>query len=221
MGTPTQGCVLSCPNFSDSAGRPFRCVSDIWILISGDAKVCQIKVGKRKVSGEDPTHGLFWSSMSHSPSVENETEFIMLLRIESGTYFRLVGVPSDLQITKIAVFNDLMLYHQDRRIQQKKILYFEFLVEVANCSLGECTVADLLTLFNPYQPNQMGQQKLETQVGLMKKHHKEHLITWGYEVGQETLGKSLSLAIIIQSKEQCSWESRVLILLLFLNFHFL
>ncbi|GJX33544.1 hypothetical protein Tco_0243399 [Tanacetum coccineum] len=39
MGTPTLVCVWSCPNFSAPAGRPFRCVSDIWLLISGDAKV--------------------------------------------------------------------------------------------------------------------------------------------------------------------------------------
>ncbi|GJX06986.1 putative reverse transcriptase domain-containing protein [Tanacetum coccineum] len=38
MGMPTQVCVWSCPNFSAPAGRPFRCVSDIWLLISGDAK---------------------------------------------------------------------------------------------------------------------------------------------------------------------------------------
>ncbi|GJU96202.1 hypothetical protein Tco_1320958 [Tanacetum coccineum] len=38
MGTPTLVCVWSCPNFSAPAGRPFRCVSDIWLLISGDAK---------------------------------------------------------------------------------------------------------------------------------------------------------------------------------------
>ncbi|GJW96970.1 hypothetical protein Tco_0178778 [Tanacetum coccineum] len=41
MGTPTQVCVWSCPNFSALAGRPLRCVSDILLLISGDAKVCQ------------------------------------------------------------------------------------------------------------------------------------------------------------------------------------
>nr|GEV11671.1 hypothetical protein [Tanacetum cinerariifolium] len=39
MGTPTQVCVWSCPNFSALAGRPFRCVSDIWLLISDDAKI--------------------------------------------------------------------------------------------------------------------------------------------------------------------------------------
>ncbi|GJV89489.1 hypothetical protein Tco_1533427 [Tanacetum coccineum] len=39
MGTPTLVCVWSCPNFSALAGRPFRCLSDIWLLISGDAKV--------------------------------------------------------------------------------------------------------------------------------------------------------------------------------------
>ncbi|GJY65332.1 putative reverse transcriptase domain-containing protein, partial [Tanacetum coccineum] len=39
MGTPTQVCMWSCPNFSAPAGRPFRCVSDIWLLISGDAKI--------------------------------------------------------------------------------------------------------------------------------------------------------------------------------------
>ncbi|GJZ94132.1 hypothetical protein Tco_0666335 [Tanacetum coccineum] len=38
MGMPTQVYVLSCPNFSAPAGRPFRCVSDILLLISGDAK---------------------------------------------------------------------------------------------------------------------------------------------------------------------------------------
>ncbi|GKC72496.1 hypothetical protein Tco_1118379 [Tanacetum coccineum] len=43
MGTPTQVCVWSCPNFSAPAGMPFRCVSDIWLWISGEAKVCQIK----------------------------------------------------------------------------------------------------------------------------------------------------------------------------------
>ncbi|GJX95374.1 hypothetical protein Tco_0351172 [Tanacetum coccineum] len=37
MGTPTLVCVWSCPNFSAPTGRPFRCVSDIWLLISGDA----------------------------------------------------------------------------------------------------------------------------------------------------------------------------------------
>ncbi|GJU90907.1 putative reverse transcriptase domain-containing protein [Tanacetum coccineum] len=41
MGTPTHVCVWSCPNFSAPAGRPFRCVSDIWLLISGDAKKCK------------------------------------------------------------------------------------------------------------------------------------------------------------------------------------
>ncbi|GJY86175.1 hypothetical protein Tco_0500201 [Tanacetum coccineum] len=35
MGTPTLVCVWSCPNFSALAGRPF--LSDIWLLISGDA----------------------------------------------------------------------------------------------------------------------------------------------------------------------------------------
>ncbi|GJV18934.1 hypothetical protein Tco_1367954 [Tanacetum coccineum] len=44
MGTPTQVCAWPCPNFSAPAGRPFGCVSDIYLLISGDAKVCQIKV---------------------------------------------------------------------------------------------------------------------------------------------------------------------------------
>ncbi|GJV45409.1 hypothetical protein Tco_1429945 [Tanacetum coccineum] len=39
MGTPTLVCVWSCPNFSAPAGRPFRCLSDIWLLVSGDAKV--------------------------------------------------------------------------------------------------------------------------------------------------------------------------------------
>nr|GEU31231.1 putative reverse transcriptase domain-containing protein [Tanacetum cinerariifolium] len=39
MGTPTKVYVLSCPNFSASAGRPFRCISDISLLISGDAKI--------------------------------------------------------------------------------------------------------------------------------------------------------------------------------------
>ncbi|GJW96010.1 hypothetical protein Tco_0177818 [Tanacetum coccineum] len=43
IGTPTLVCMWSCPNFSAPAGRPFRCVSDIWLLISGDAKMCQIK----------------------------------------------------------------------------------------------------------------------------------------------------------------------------------
>ncbi|GJV40419.1 hypothetical protein Tco_1418859 [Tanacetum coccineum] len=43
----------------------------------------------------------------------------------------------------------------------------------------------------------------------------------GYEVAQVKLGKSSSLAITIQSIEQCSGESLVLILLLFLNFYFL
>ncbi|GJS46507.1 putative reverse transcriptase domain-containing protein [Tanacetum coccineum] len=38
MGTPTLVCVWSCSNFSAPAGRPFRCESDIWLLISGDAK---------------------------------------------------------------------------------------------------------------------------------------------------------------------------------------
>ncbi|GJT28568.1 hypothetical protein Tco_0908843 [Tanacetum coccineum] len=42
MGTPTQVCVWSCPNFSAPAGRPFRCVSDIWLLISGDAKIATL-----------------------------------------------------------------------------------------------------------------------------------------------------------------------------------
>ncbi|GKB28512.1 hypothetical protein Tco_0867913 [Tanacetum coccineum] len=40
MGTPTLVCVWSCPNFCALAGRPFRCVSDIWLLISGDAMDC-------------------------------------------------------------------------------------------------------------------------------------------------------------------------------------
>ncbi|GJR44380.1 putative reverse transcriptase domain-containing protein [Tanacetum coccineum] len=39
MGTPTQVFVRSCPNISAPTGRPFRCVSDIWLLISGDAKI--------------------------------------------------------------------------------------------------------------------------------------------------------------------------------------
>ncbi|GJY66296.1 hypothetical protein Tco_0468534 [Tanacetum coccineum] len=47
MGTPTQVCVWSCPNFSAPAGRPFRCVSDIWLLISGDAKIMPPKMRTR------------------------------------------------------------------------------------------------------------------------------------------------------------------------------
>ncbi|GJV15636.1 hypothetical protein Tco_1360959 [Tanacetum coccineum] len=47
MGTPTQVCVWSCPNFSAPAGRPFRCVSDIWLLISGDAKSREEKYGEK------------------------------------------------------------------------------------------------------------------------------------------------------------------------------
>ncbi|GJX81567.1 hypothetical protein Tco_0331048, partial [Tanacetum coccineum] len=47
MGTPTQVCVWSCPNFSAPAGRPFRCVSDIWLLISGDAKIMPQKMRTR------------------------------------------------------------------------------------------------------------------------------------------------------------------------------
>ncbi|GKE49896.1 hypothetical protein Tco_1481154 [Tanacetum coccineum] len=45
MGTPTQYLCdywsgwVRLPNFSAPAGRPFRCVSDIWLLISGDAKI--------------------------------------------------------------------------------------------------------------------------------------------------------------------------------------
>ncbi|GJZ57609.1 putative reverse transcriptase domain-containing protein [Tanacetum coccineum] len=61
MGTPTLVCVWSCPNFSAPVGRPFRCVSDIWLLISGDAKgdapiraggCCRIRGGRmRRVYG--------------------------------------------------------------------------------------------------------------------------------------------------------------------------
>ncbi|GJT48358.1 retrovirus-related pol polyprotein from transposon TNT 1-94 [Tanacetum coccineum] len=39
MGTSTQVYVWSCLNFSAPAGRPFRCISDIWLLISDDAKI--------------------------------------------------------------------------------------------------------------------------------------------------------------------------------------
>ncbi|GJS19483.1 putative reverse transcriptase domain-containing protein [Tanacetum coccineum] len=39
MGTPTLVCVWSCPNFSAPAGRLFRCLSNIWLWISGDAKI--------------------------------------------------------------------------------------------------------------------------------------------------------------------------------------
>ncbi|GJV25445.1 hypothetical protein Tco_1378140 [Tanacetum coccineum] len=46
MGTPTLVCVWSCPNFSAPAGRPFRCVSDIWLLISGDAKQNQLEANE-------------------------------------------------------------------------------------------------------------------------------------------------------------------------------
>ncbi|GKA85135.1 hypothetical protein Tco_0806789 [Tanacetum coccineum] len=60
MGTPTQVCVWSCPNFSAPAGRPFRCVSDIWLLISGDAKgrsvvrqLYGLRWEKIKASGSD------------------------------------------------------------------------------------------------------------------------------------------------------------------------
>ncbi|GJT42770.1 hypothetical protein Tco_0951485, partial [Tanacetum coccineum] len=53
MGTPTQVCVWSCPNFSAPAGRPFRCVSDIWLLISGDAKVGRGGRGRIPREGND------------------------------------------------------------------------------------------------------------------------------------------------------------------------
>ncbi|GJR42755.1 putative reverse transcriptase domain-containing protein [Tanacetum coccineum] len=53
MGTPTQVCVRSCPNISAPAGRPFRCVSDIWLLISGDAKVGRGGRGRRPREGND------------------------------------------------------------------------------------------------------------------------------------------------------------------------
>ncbi|GJR67626.1 putative reverse transcriptase domain-containing protein [Tanacetum coccineum] len=47
MGTPTQVCVWSCSNFSAPAGRPFICVSDIWLSISGDAKIMLPKMRTR------------------------------------------------------------------------------------------------------------------------------------------------------------------------------
>ncbi|GJT56337.1 hypothetical protein Tco_0991391 [Tanacetum coccineum] len=47
MGTPTHVCVWSCPNFSAPAGRPFWCVSDIWLLISGDAKIMSPRMRTR------------------------------------------------------------------------------------------------------------------------------------------------------------------------------
>ncbi|GJT27448.1 putative reverse transcriptase domain-containing protein [Tanacetum coccineum] len=51
MGMPTQVCVWSCPNFSAPAGRPFRCVSDIWLLISGDVKGLGANEGVDGVNG--------------------------------------------------------------------------------------------------------------------------------------------------------------------------
>ncbi|GJS34955.1 hypothetical protein Tco_0533337 [Tanacetum coccineum] len=44
MGTPTLVCVWFCPNFTASTGRLFWCVSDIWLFISGDAKIIPPRV---------------------------------------------------------------------------------------------------------------------------------------------------------------------------------
>nr|GEY03287.1 hypothetical protein [Tanacetum cinerariifolium] len=57
MGTPTQVCMWSYPNVSAPAGRPFRCISDMWLLISGDAKVCQSKVYVWYWKRKDVTQG--------------------------------------------------------------------------------------------------------------------------------------------------------------------
>ncbi|GJX25118.1 putative reverse transcriptase domain-containing protein [Tanacetum coccineum] len=53
MGTPTQVCVWFCPNFSAPASRPFRCISDIWLLVSGDAKIISPRMRTR--SAGQPT----------------------------------------------------------------------------------------------------------------------------------------------------------------------
>ncbi|GKB33584.1 putative reverse transcriptase domain-containing protein [Tanacetum coccineum] len=50
MGTYTLVCVWSCPNFSAPASRTFRCVSDIWLLISGDAKIIPPRIRTRSAS---------------------------------------------------------------------------------------------------------------------------------------------------------------------------
>ncbi|GJT94778.1 hypothetical protein Tco_1090296 [Tanacetum coccineum] len=55
MGTPTQVCVWSCPNFSAPAGRPFRSVSDIWLLISCDVEADRAQTSRVPVPLlEDP-----------------------------------------------------------------------------------------------------------------------------------------------------------------------
>nr|GEZ80727.1 hypothetical protein [Tanacetum cinerariifolium] len=41
-------CVVL-PNFSALHGRPFRCISDIWLLISGDAKIMPPRMRTRSV----------------------------------------------------------------------------------------------------------------------------------------------------------------------------
>nr|GEU89923.1 hypothetical protein [Tanacetum cinerariifolium] len=53
MGTPTQVCVLSYLNISAPAGRPFTCVSGIWCLISGEAKVGRGGRGRGPRGGND------------------------------------------------------------------------------------------------------------------------------------------------------------------------
>ncbi|GJV81087.1 putative reverse transcriptase domain-containing protein [Tanacetum coccineum] len=57
MGTPTLVCVWSCPNFSAPAGRLFRCLSNIWLWISGDAKIMPPRI-RNQSAGRSATESL-------------------------------------------------------------------------------------------------------------------------------------------------------------------
>ncbi|GKC96022.1 hypothetical protein Tco_1161464 [Tanacetum coccineum] len=93
MGTPTQYLcdywsgwvrlprfVWSCPNFSAPAGRRFRCVSDISLLISGDAKVvCIYSLSYSTIVLFEVKEELFGDCDSRLRSIPSRISYILYI----------------------------------------------------------------------------------------------------------------------------------------------
>ncbi|GJX95902.1 hypothetical protein Tco_0351700 [Tanacetum coccineum] len=95
MGMPIQVYVWSCPNFSALAGRPFRCLSDIWLLISGDAKVVCIYTS---LSYSTIVHCVsnqrfewYWKSKDVTQGNWVEMELILYLVLMNGSCYSCVS----------------------------------------------------------------------------------------------------------------------------------
>ncbi|GKA66244.1 putative reverse transcriptase domain-containing protein [Tanacetum coccineum] len=118
MGTPTQVCVWSCPNFSAPAGRPFRCVSDIWLLISGDAKGLGANGDVEGVNGN--VEGANGGAPDFSMILQNLLPAMLAQVSMSGEHKSQRRCSKAVQIFGCTDLDEAVRYGQFKRLREKR-----------------------------------------------------------------------------------------------------